>query len=277
MEACRKYIYSKFPVTSLRVVSYSQPRVLGQEVEGETKDHKSRMGKLSSKSCPGSPALGTSSPFSRSAPASPRRSTGFPSTLLVEKAIEKLGKKSSGKKEMKEKKRRMISDKLESGMTRQEVLQDVILLDNGKKNSKKAKKLKHLIRDCDQQKKVRREMRIAEFQEKRGFRRHQQTEIKSNKIAPFLMEAQTQSRRAKREEKISRAAIIPSGIEAAWKFLKKETQKVTSSSSDMGRKLKKDLKQEIFGLKNGLHSAPLLKKVERKRLADMVINLRNHA
>ena len=45
----------------------------------------------------------------------------------------------------------------------------------------------------------------------------------------------------------------------------------------MGRRLKKDLQQEIFGLKNGLHSAPVLKKVERKRLADLVLNLRNHA
>ena len=59
--------------------------------------------------------------------------------------------------------------------------------------------------------------------------------------------------------------------------MKKEAQKVTGDSSDLGKRLKKNLKQEIFGLKNGLHAAPRLKKVERKRLADLVINLRNHA
>ena len=66
-------------------------------------------------------------------------------------------------------------------------------------------------------------------------------------------------------------------LQAACKFLKKEAQKVTGESSELGKRLKKDLKQEIFGLKHGLHSAPRLKKVERKRLADLVINLRNHA
>lgn len=66
-------------------------------------------------------------------------------------------------------------------------------------------------------------------------------------------------------------------FQAACKFLKKEAQKVTGESSDLGKRLKKDLKQEIFGLKHGLHAAPRLKKVERKRLADLVINLRSHA
>ena len=66
-------------------------------------------------------------------------------------------------------------------------------------------------------------------------------------------------------------------LQAACKFLKKEAQKVTMESSELGKRLQKDLKQEIFGLKHGLHAAPRLKKVERKRLADLVINLRNHA
>ena len=52
---------------------------------------------------------------------------------------------------------------------------------------------------------------------------------------------------------------------------------MTIESSELGKRLQKDLKQEIFGLKHGLHAAPRLKKVERKRLADLVINLRNHA
>ena len=52
---------------------------------------------------------------------------------------------------------------------------------------------------------------------------------------------------------------------------------MTMESSELGKRLQKDLKQEIFGLKHGLHTAPRLKKVERKRLADLVINLRNHA
>jgi len=69
--------------------------------------------------------------------------------------------------------------------------------------------------------------------------------------------------------------MIPTELRAACKFLKKEAQRFDASNiSLIGKKLKKDLKQEIFGLKN-LHAAPLLKKVERKRLADLVLELRN--
>merc|ERR1712233_55888 len=77
------------------------------------------------------------------------------------------------------------------------------------------------------------------------------------------------------DKKTSRAAMIPTDLRAACKFLKKEAQKYDAANvSVMGRKLKKDLKQEIFGLRN-LHTVPLLKKVERKRLADLVLELRN--
>lgn len=257
----------------------------------------------SSKSCPGSPAEPASSASFASQPSSPAGGVGAwarnnPSSLL-KKAHEKLDKKFNKKQEMKLQKRSMISDKLESGMSRAQVLEDVILLDSNQKNGKKVKKLKHLIRDCDQGAKARKEMRIAEYQEKRGFRRFQQTGFQNGKVPEdgggmsskkqkkrekLLQSLEPQNKNSKKDKsittqysKITRAALIPSGIQAACKFLKKETQKVNSNSSEMGKRLVKDLKQEIFGMKHGLHAAAMLKKVERKRLADMVINLRNHA
>merc|ERR1711974_266126 len=139
-------------------------------------------------------------------------------------------------------KRALIGDKLEEGKSRAEVLEDVMQLDNKKrtrKNAQEVKKLKHLIRDCDQKRMAE---RVAEFQEKRGF--------KSNNIQEkgvFRREAWEGSqeeglllskRQSKREEKVTRAALIPTSVQAACKFLKKE------------------LKQEIFGLKHGLHAAP---------------------
>merc|ERR1712037_664803 len=171
-------------------------------------------------------------------------------------------KKMSKKRLAKERKRALIGDKLEEGKSRAEVLEDVMQLDKKRKNAQEVKKLKHLIRDCDQKRVAE---RVAEFQEKRGFK-------SSN-----LQEKGVMRRQSKREEKVTRAALIPTSVQAACKFLKKEAQKVTGESSDLGKRLKKDLKQEIFGLKHGLHAAPRLKKVERKRLADLVINLRSHA
>lgn len=126
----------------------------------------------------------------------------FPSSLL-EHAQDKIEARKPGnrKKEMKEEKRRLIGQKLDSGMSRAQVmstimfthqvyhifqvLEDVVLLDSNKKNSKKVKKLKHLIRDCDQGARARKEMRVAEFQERRGFRRFQQTGFQKERVERF--------------------------------------------------------------------------------------------
>jgi len=190
-----------------------------------------------------------------------------------EKTETKKDLKMSKKRLMKERKRALIGKKLEEGKTRAEVLEDV--MDNKKRrNAQETKKLKHLIRDCDQKKKAK---RLAEFQEKRGFKSNTIEEQGMMRREDWAEGGLVSKRQSKREEKVTRAALIPTSVQAACKFLKKEAQKVTGDSSDLGKRLKKDLKQEIFGLKHGLHAAPRLKKVERKRLADLVINLRNHA
>merc|ERR1719239_672118 len=185
----------------------------------------------------------------------------------------------SKKKLAKERKRSLIGDKLDEGKSRAEILEDVMQSDSKKKtrkNAQKVKKLKHLIRDCDQKRMTE---RVAEFQEKRGFKsiNSQEKGVIRREDWEGGQEGLVSKRQSKREEKVTRAALIPTSVQAACKFLKKEAQKVTGESSELGKRLKKDLKQEIFGLKHGLHSAPRLKKVERKRLADLVINLRNHA
>merc|ERR1719239_782366 len=76
----------------------------------------------------------------------------------------------SKKKLAKERKRSLICDKLDEGKSRAEILEDVMQSDSKKKtrkNAQEVKKLKHLIRDCDQRRMAE---RVAEFQEKRGFK-----------------------------------------------------------------------------------------------------------
>ena len=315
---------SKYPPTSLRVISYEQPKLLSGEEEVEEVTLKVKKMKKS-RSCPTSPFPTSSAAKSdfASQPASPN--SNFPSFLvdMDEDEVTYTGRKSkkrrdreesfgesfetienkktvkkkAKKMQMKERKRASISEKLEEGKSRAEVLED-ILEDHQmtKKNVQQVKKMKHLIRDCDQKRKADRAM---EFQERRGFKKS------SSPHGPGLAwkgnweGEQEGKRQSKREEKITRAALIPTSVQvhaathllssistifnllnplqAACKFLKKEAQKVTMESSELGKRLQKDLKQEIFGLKHGLHAAPRLKKVERKRLADLVINLRNHA
>jgi len=121
-----------------------------------------------------------------------------------------------------------------------------------KKKQKKMKGMKSLIKTCNEHKKFR-EDRMKEWKEGRGF---------GKKEKDFPRNAE--------ELKKSRANLIPTELKAACRFLKKEIQKPVS---EQGKKMKRDLKQELFGLKN-LSRAPLLKKVERKRLADLVLELR---
>merc|ERR1719219_160486 len=144
-------------------------------------------------------------------------------------------------------------EELESGKSKKEVLAEILHSSQiGKKELKKARGMKSLINACNKHKNFKEE-RMKEWKESRGFGKKESRDFPRNG-----------------ENKSSRAAMIPTELRAACKFLKKEVQKFDASNiSLMGKKLKKDLKQEIFGLKN-LHAAPLLKKVERKRLADLV-------
>jgi len=270
---CRSYSYSKYPPSTLRVVSYKQPKLseFPEDIPSQSKKarreekllkrkHEKKLLKKN-QTCPNSPAVHETPGF-LSEPASPGaevREHAFPTTLLVEKAVKKLGKLN--KKEGKSKKKKLIMEELERGKSKKDVLAEILdssQLDRlDKKELKKARGMKRLINACNKHKNFKEE-RMKEWKESRGFGKKESKDFPRNG-----------------ENKSSRAAMIPTELRAACKFLKKEAQKFDASNiSLMGKKLKKDLKQEIFGLKN-LHAAPLLKKVERKRLADLVLELRN--
>ena len=228
------------------MVSYAQPKVLGGEEEGEgsPKPKKKKM----SKSCPTSPHPSSSlnlTDFS-SQPASP--SSNFPSFLMdLEEDEEKnIGrkikkkrknkedifgesfertenkkdlKKMSKKKLAKERKRALIGDKLEEGKSRAEVLEDVMQSNNKKrKNAQEVKKLKHLIRDCDQKRMAE---RVAEFQEKRGFNKSKNSQEKKGAGIRSQEDWEgsgqeglvVSKRQSKREEKVTRAALIPTSVQ----------------------------------------------------------------
>ena len=73
----------------------------------------------------------------------------------------------------------------------------------------------------------------------------------------------------------TRANLVPQDSRAASKFLKKEVDRYRQGpiNSGYGKRLVKDINQEIFGLKT-IQGHGQLKKVERKRLADLVLDLR---
>ena len=222
------------------MVSYAQPKVLGGE-EGEEGTPKPKKKKMS-KSCPTSPHPSTSvlTDFS-SQPASPI--SNFPSFLVdldMEEDEEKnIGKKMKKKRKnkddifgesfertetkkdlkkmskkrlAKERKRALIGDKLEEGKSRAEVLEDVMQLDMKRKNAQEVKKLKHLIRDCDQKRMAE---RVAEFQEKRGFKSSNLHEkgVMRREDWEGGQEGLVSRRQSKREEKVTRAALIPTSVQ----------------------------------------------------------------
>eukprot|EP00092_Neocalanus_flemingeri_P006884 GFUD01007431.1.p1 GENE.GFUD01007431.1~~GFUD01007431.1.p1 ORF type:complete len:797 (-),score=229.86 GFUD01007431.1:137-2527(-) len=287
LDNCRNYSYSKYPPTSLRVVSYKQPKITEFEdyIPSQSKKarreekllerkHEKKLLKKN-KTCPNSPAVCEKPSFIESCfnsePASPGvRENAFPTSLLVEKAIKKLEnvKGKLNKKDRRAQKKQLIVEELERGKSKKQVLSEILNsskygredFETGKMDKKKQKKMKgvkSLIKACNEHKNFR-EDRMKEWKERRGFG-------KKEKDFPRNAEGLT---------KTSRAAMIPTDIKAACKFLKKEVQKFnTPTVSVLSKKLKRDLKQEIFGLKN-IHATPLLKKVERKRLADLVLQLR---
>ena len=131
-------------------------------------------------------------------------------------------KKMSKKKLAKERKRSLICDKLEEGKSRAEVLEDVMQSDSKKKtrkNAQEVKKLKHLIRDCDQKRMAE---RVAEFQEKRGFKSNNFQEKGAIRREDWEggQEGLVSKRQSKREEKVTRAALIPTSVQVniQWIF-----------------------------------------------------------
>ena len=124
-------------------------------------------------------------------------------------------KKMSKKKLAKERKRALIGDKLEEGKSRAEILEDVMQSDSKKKtrkNAQEVKKLKHLIRDCDQKRMTE---RVEEFQEKRGFKsiNSQEKGVIRREDWEGGQEGLVSKRQSKREEKVTRAALIPTSVQ----------------------------------------------------------------
>merc|ERR1719233_1443663 len=106
---CRSYSYSKYPPSTLRVVSYRQPKIseFPEDIPSQSKKarreekllkrkHEKKLLKKN-QTCPNSPAVHETPGF-LSEPASPPgaevREHAFPTTLLVEKAVKKLLKKN---------------------------------------------------------------------------------------------------------------------------------------------------------------------------------------
>jgi len=262
---CHGYRASKYPNTSLRVISY-QPDFTLEQVGSEADGTEKRKKKKKSKSCPPTPRTGEEVDY-QSEPARPV----FPSSLLVEKAITKLDKRKKTKevKETKMKKEKLnheIIKLMNHGKSKKQILAEI--LSNSvpgeeedflsKKKHLKSKQIKTAISTCMSQKRA--ETRQKEWKFERGFGKTKPAE----NLFP---------RNAESQSSVSRANLIPTDSKAAVKFLKKEVERHRSAASGQVRRLSKELNQEIFGLKT-LHSAGLLKKVERKRLADIVLQLR---
>ena len=268
---CHSYRPFKYPNTQLRVLSYKpdswQLDNNPPQTEAGGTDKKKKK-KKKSQSCPSTPK--TQEVSFQSQPSSPARSQVFPSTLLVEKAISKLDKRKKSKetKEMKGNKEKLnheIIRLLNCGKSKKQILGEILSSDVqdrdeeflSKNKHLKSKQIKTAISTCMSQKRA--ETRQKEWKVERGFGK--------KKEKPFPRNDESQSPQ-------SRANLIPTDSKAAVKFLKKEVQRQRGSkTSSQARRLSKELNQEIFGLKT-LHSAGLLKKVERKRLADIVLQLR---
>jgi len=140
LDNCKSYSYSKYPPTSLRVVSYKKPKVTEFEDYIPSQSKKARREEKllkrkyeknllkKNKTCPNSPAHFVPLSFN-SEPASPRvRENAFPTSLLVEKAIKKLEgcKGKLSKKDRRAQKKQMIVEELERGKSKKEVLAEIL-------------------------------------------------------------------------------------------------------------------------------------------------------
>jgi len=276
-DSCRSYIYSKYPLTPLRVVSYDKPKMCEFNDSIPTQSKKTRReekllrrnGEKRNKNvlnfCPRSPVREDGGVYVSNPTSTNDVNRLNSSSLIVQKAINKLDKDADGHKKKKNI-NKQVSVNFERKANKRELMSNVlnssdfgrdIACDSAeKKKSKKIKSLKRVLNARTNFNPIK-DDRSKEWKMERGFGKRQEKDFPRN------------------NNKLTRATLIPSDVKAACRLLKKEIQRNDgAASSNRSKKLRKELKQEIFTLRN-LHSTPLLKKVERKRLADLIIEVRN--
>ena len=190
-EQCNRYQFSKYPLTSVKVISYKSSKFEFRDnssslsltpskaaLEDEKSLKKSKK-KKKSKTCPNTPDIKIPKNF-MSEPSSPviGSSSSFPTTLLVEKAITKLNKK----KEIKQKHSQGLTNEvvrlMNVGKNKKQILAEILSNDlegdndyenntKGKNKHLKAKRIKTAISSCMSAKKA--EARQKEWRENRGF------------------------------------------------------------------------------------------------------------
>ena len=189
MEDCNRYLFSKYPRTSLRVVSYKPakhdfgdalrlaPSKAAVQEEDSVKKLKQKK-KKKAKSCPNTPDIKIPENF-MSEPNSPWKSS-FPSSPLVEKAVQKLGKRKDfkNKKDKSQKLNSEVVRLMNVGKNKKQILAEILSQDldgendydnnlKGKNKHLKMKRIKTAISGCMSAKKA--ESRTKEWREGRGF------------------------------------------------------------------------------------------------------------
>jgi len=221
LDNCQRYRYSKYPPTSVRVISYGNPLETEVDDYGDVHQKKRKGGKNKkerSMTCPNSPVHSRVKSY-RSEPSSPynTREVGDISPIkscLVEKAVKKMKNRSN-----------------------------------------------HIYTSTDHTtNKI--NCVSKRFNKKKGCNESPKKNKYGEKYFP------------RNKNQTCRANLIPTNSKSACKFLKKEIQKSEGTLlTDDGRRIKRYLKNEVYGMKSIQSS--VLKKVERKNLADLVIQLRS--
>lgn len=222
-----------------------------------------------------------------SEPSSPyRNNQELPASSLVEKAIEKL----SGKEKWKVKRQakrdnkkifklaKIVGDKSDVNQLLKDYEVDVEAMTKCLKNKNSNKKQKKVNKENANFFRKEIQERQAEFGDKRGFGK--KTDFKG-KFNEGQMRPSTNSNgfiKLKGEvdfprNKNEKADIIPGNVKAAIRVLNREVN--TEVNFPGSKKIKKELRSEIWCLRNSLAQTDQLKKVERIRLAGMVLQLKN--
>ena len=192
MNQCNRYQFSKYPQTSLKVISYKASKFEFKDnssllaltpsraaLEDEKSLKKSKK-KKKSKTGPNTPDIKIPISF-MSEPASPvagTSSSSFPTTLLVEKAIKKLNKKKDSKQKHSQGLNNEVVRLMNIGKNKKQILAEILSNDlegdndydnnlKGKNKHLKAKRIKTAISSCMSAKKA--EARQKEWRENRGF------------------------------------------------------------------------------------------------------------
>jgi len=275
LDNCQQYLYTKYPIASPWVVNYKVPTSLFNQEEEEDMSlnkrsllagKKEKKHPKKSKTCPNSPAINSSPAMFHSEPTSPSLGQHhLPSNLLVKKAIEKVG--NLKKKNKKAKIEHEITENLGKGMSKTEILRELVTKSYFRgSTTDQYKRAKVHVQS------VMKSRRLNTIPFENGETNNLQIKLKRRN--EFEVERGFGKKNKKETNSKDNTILVPSSVLAACKFLKKEMQNLTVNSSRLSKKLKKDVQQELFGLKN-LHGFPVLKKVERKRLSDLVLQLRN--